>query len=84
MERREKGGRLPFSEAAQDLSEGVRADGRGLELVQLENMAGTYNTIANIYCTQQHVLHMKHLNQFSQTAYETLSSSFQDEEIGVE
>lgn len=84
MGRREKGGRLPFSEAAQDLSEGVRAGGRGLELVQLENMAGTDNTIANIYCTQRHVLHMKHFNQFSQTAYEMLPSSFQDEEIAVE
>ena len=58
MGRREEGWRLLFPEATQDLSEGVRAGGRGLELVQLENMAGTYNTIANIYCTQQHVPHV--------------------------
>lgn len=58
MGRREKGGRLMFPEAAQGLSEEVGAGGRGLELVQLENMEGIFNTIANIYCTQQHVLHM--------------------------
>lgn len=47
-----------FPEAAQGLSEEVGAGGTRLELVQLENKEGIFNTVANIYCTQQHVLHM--------------------------
>ena len=58
MGRRDKGGRLMFPEAAQGLSEEVGAGGTRLELVQLENKEGIFNTVANIYCTQQHVLHM--------------------------